>query len=134
MAMPGTVLALLASASVVFLAAAAPASDDRDWRTYSEEANGDIYFFDAARVTKTAGIRTVWTRIRYKTSVMGAATYQSLVDVDCTARTEKIVQRTFFSDRDWKRPAMNTDTSEKPARPIGAGSAAARLFAILCEK
>ena len=125
--------------SIVFLLVASAASandhddDDGEWRVYSEEANGDVYFFDASRIEETADTHRVWTRIQYKTSVMGASSYQSRLEIDCSERTEKTLQRTFFSDRRWETPAMSTDKKEKPKRPIAAGSAAERLLEILCE-
>jgi hypothetical protein len=104
-----------------------------DWRTYSKELNGDVYFFDASRVEASSNLRKVWSRIRYMTSVMGAQSYQSLLEIDCAERTEKILQNTFFSDKHWKEPAMNTDMTEKPKRLIAVGSATERLSSILCN-
>jgi len=117
-----------------FVATLAVAADGRDWQIYSEETNGDVYFFDESRVVSTADLHKVWTRIRYKTSVMGASSYQSLMEVDCQKRTEKTLQRTFFSDREWESPAMSTDMKEKRKRSIREGSATHRLSKILCEK
>ena len=79
-------------------------------------------------------MQRVWSRVRYKTSVMGAASYQSLLEIDCSERTERILQNTFFSDKHWEKPAMNTDMTEKPKRPIPKGSATARLSGILCDQ
>ncbi|MDJ0614097.1 MAG: hypothetical protein QNJ29_10510 [Rhizobiaceae bacterium] len=114
--------------------ASATDSGNREWRTYSEEPNGDIYYFDASQVSSDSGIHQVWNRIQYKTSIMGASSYQSLLEIDCTDGTEKIVQNTFFSDRNWERPAMSTDKAEKPKRTIPAGSATERLSDILCNR
>lgn len=125
---------LVFSLALAIAAGGSSAEDGGTWRVYSEEANGDVYFFDASRVRTTPDPHIVWTRIRYKTSVMGASSSERLVEVDCSERTEKTLQRTFFSDRDWERPAMSTDMKEKPKRPIVAGSAAAHLSAILCEE
>lgn len=108
-------------------------AENSTWRIYSEEPNGDVYFFDEARLELNSHSRRVWTRIRYKTSVMGASTYQSLLEIRCDERTEKTLQRTFFSDRKWEVPAMSTDMKEKPKRPIVDGSATDRLSIILCE-
>ncbi|MEL7000573.1 MAG: surface-adhesin E family protein, partial [Pseudomonadota bacterium] len=58
---------------------------------------------------------------------------QSLVEVDCAQHTERVLQRTFFSDKHWEDPAMKTDTKPKRKRPIKEGSAAERLSAILCD-
>ena len=104
-----------------------------EWRTYSQELNGDVYFFDASRVEASSNLRKVWSRIRYKTSVMGAQSYQSLLEIDCAGRTERVLQNTFFSDKHWKEPAMNTDITERPKRLIAAGSATERLSGILCK-
>ena len=127
---------MLAIATSSILAGAAWAADDADgkWRIYSEEPNGDVHFFDPTRVEKNANSNKVWSRIRYKTSIMGAASYQSLLEIDCSERTEKILQNTFFSDRQWERPAMSTDRSEKPKKQIVKDSAVWRLSEILCEK
>jgi hypothetical protein len=125
--------------SISFLAAylatvVAPAADGDEWRIYAEADNGDVYFFDPSRIKKNGDVHTVWTRIRYNTSVMGAQSYQSFLELDCANRTEKTLQRTFFSDRDWEKPAMSTDMNEKPKRPIAEGSAAERLSEALCQR
>ena len=115
-----------------FAANEVSADGDSDWRQYSRQANGDVYFYDASRVEGTADVRTVWKRIRYKRSVMAAASYQSHLQIDCSERTVKILRRTFFSDKNWEERAMNTDMKEKPKRPIAAGSAAERLSETVC--
>lgn len=112
--------------------ASATGDGDGKWREYSREPNGDVYFFDPSRVKTTTNLHRVWSRIRYKTSVMGASSYQSLLEIHCSAQTEKILQNTFFSDKHWKEPAMNTDMTEKPKRPIQKASSTERLSAILC--
>ena len=100
---------------------------------YAEEANGDVRFYDASRVEEAGTGRRVWNGVRYKTSVMGAASFLSLVEIDCAARTEKMLQSTFFTDRDWEKPAMATDMAENPTRRIKAGSATERLTEVLCD-
>ena len=112
------------------------AADDGEgeWRKYSQEPNGDVYFYDTSRVRTVTNLHRVWSRIRYKTSVMGASSYQSLLEIDCSERTEQIMQNTFFSDKHWKRPAMNTDKTEKPKLVIAKGSATDRLSDILCTQ
>lgn len=125
---------LLCSISLAQLASVAAVANNSGWRIYSEEANGDVYFFDESRVSRNSDVHEVWTRIRYKASVMGASSYQSLMEIDCTARTERTVQRTFFSDRQWEDPAMSTDTKAKPKRSIREGSASERLSQILCTQ
>ena len=114
--------------------AAADGDSAAEWRTHSKEPNGDVHFFDPSRVKQTNNSFRVWNRIRYKTSVMGAASYQSLLEIDCTERTEKIVQNTFFSDKHWKEPAMSTDKAERPKRAIAKGSASERLSEIICNQ
>ena len=123
---------LFYSLALVFLSGGHSAADNGEWRIYSEASNGDVYFFDESRVNSTSGLHQVWMRIRYKTSVMGASSYQSLLEVDCAERTERTLQRTFFSDKNWEDPAMSTDSKAKPKRPIQVGSATERLSEILC--
>ncbi len=129
-----TKASLICSVVSAFLVTNSTAAGDNEWRIYSQEANGDVHFFDTSRVKKTGDVRTVWNRIRYKTSVMGASSYQSLMEVDCSERTERTLQRTFFSDKDWEKPAMSTDSKKKPKRPIAKGSAPERLSKILCDQ
>ena len=127
---------LICSALATIVASEASATVDGEgaWRSYSQELNGDIYFFDTSRVERIENLQRVWSRVRYKTSVMGAASYQSLLEIDCSERTERILQNTFFSDKHWEIPAMNTDMTEKPKRQIPEDSATARLSGILCDQ
>ena len=127
---------LVCSALFSLAAGATSAMSDADgkWQKYSQELNGDLYFYDPSRVNRTGNLQKVWSRIRYKTSVMGASSYQSLLEIDCSEGTERIVQNTFFSDRHWKNPAMNTDMMAKPKRAIVKDSATARLSEILCKQ
>lgn len=104
------------------------------WRIYSKEPNGDIYFYDASRVKAASSLYRIWSRIQYKRSVMGASSYQSLLEIDCAARTQRIMQNTFFLDNHWEKPAMSTNTSAKPKRPIAKGTASQRLSEILCDQ
>ncbi len=131
-----TTVFLLCAALTAIVASEASASGDGEgkWRRYSEELNGDVYFFDTSRVKRIKGLHRVWSRIRYKTSVMGASSYQSLLEIDCSERTERILQNTFFSDKHWGNPAMNTDLTEKPKRQIPKDSATERLSGILCDQ
>ncbi len=128
------VVLFIAASTIVTGDAPALGDDNAPWREYSQQPNGDIHFFDASRVETTANVHKVWSRVRYKTSVMGAASYQSLVEIDCVQGTEQILQNTFFSDKHWKEPSMGTDTAAKPKRPIEKGSATERLSGILCAK
>lgn len=129
-----TTAVLLCSMAFVFAASGGSFAGDDVWRVYSEESNGDVYFFDTSRVMSTSNSHRVWTRIRYKRSVMAASSYQSLLEVDCAARTEKTVQRTFFSDKEWEVPAMSTDMKAKAKRAIREGSATDRLSKVLCDQ
>ncbi len=126
---------LIYFALTAFMASEASATGDEEgeWRMYSRELNGDVYFFDTSRVKRVENLHRVWSRVRYKTSVMGASSYQGLLEIDCYERTQRILQNTFFSDKHWKNPAMNTDMTEKPKRPIPKGSATKRLSEILCD-
>ena len=120
--------------AIVASEASATGDGEGEWRMYSQELNGDVYFFDPSRVKRIKSSHRVWSRVRYKTSVMGASSYQSLLEIDCSERTERILQNTFFSDKHWKDPAMNTDMTEKPKRQIPKGSAMERLSVILCDQ
>ena len=123
-----TALNIIASDSLV------ASNGEGEWQLYSQEPNGDVHFYDQTRVKSDANLHQVWNRIRYKTSIMGAASYQSLLEIDCVGGTERILQNTFFSDKHWEKPAMNTDRSEKPERLIAEDSASERLSAILCDE
>lgn len=103
------------------------------WIEHFRNAKGDVYFYDPSRVEKTQDLRSVWSRIRYKSSVMGASSYQSLLEINCSKRTVKKSQSTFFTDKQWNRPAMATDMKEKPERRISVGSATERLTEIMCD-
>lgn len=104
-----------------------------EWLEYLTAANGDVYFYDSARVEKAGDVVTVWSRTRYKTSVMAASSYQRFIRIDCLANSETTLQSTFFIDKDWATPAMATDTKEKPKKGIAADSATQRLADILCK-
>lgn len=104
------------------------------WVEYSTEANGDVFFYDDARVQRDGNHINVWNRVRYKTSLMGAFSYQSFLRIDCSEYSQKTLQSTFFSDKDWAVPAMATNTRERAKTPINLNSALARLANILCKK
>ena len=101
---------------------------------YSKRTNGDVYFYDNARVQKQGNLVTLWSRIRYKTSVMGASSYQSFIEIDCSEYSETTLQRTFYSDKNWTIRAMATDMTKKPKVTINANSASERLADILCKQ
>ena len=104
-----------------------------EWVEYSTAANGDVFYFDNARVQKDGNLINVWNRVRYKSSVMGASSYQSFISIDCSEDSETTLQRTFYSDRDWTTPAMATDTKKKPKVYMDANSATKRLADMLCQ-
>jgi len=104
-----------------------------EWVEYTIKANGDVLFFDNARIEKNGEQINVWTRARYKTSVMAASSYQSLLRLDCAENTETVVQSTFYTDRAWKKPAMATNMNEKPKTAVNPNSASGQLLSILCK-
>ena len=104
-----------------------------EWKEYSTRANGDVFYFDDARVQKDGSLVNVWSRVRYKSSVMGASSYQSLISIDCSEHSETTLQSTYYIDRDWTTPAMATDTQQKPKVYMDANSATQRLAEILCQ-
>ena len=104
-----------------------------EWIEFSTKSNGDVFFFDNARVEKNGAEISVWTRVRYKTSVMAAASYQSLLRLDCVENAETIVQSTFYTDRDWAKPAMATNTNVKPKTYVNDNSTTGQLLRILCK-
>ncbi len=104
------------------------------WIEYSTRTNGDIYFFDDARVHKNENNIKVWNRILYKTSIMGASSHQSLLDIDCVNQTEITLQNTFYSDKNWSKPAMATNKKAKPKKSIKKNSAIKLLADHLCYK
>ena len=104
-----------------------------DWVEYSTGANGDVFYFDDARVQKNDTLVNVWNRIRYKSSVMGASSYQSLIEIDCSEYSETTLQSTFYTDKNWNTPAMATNTRKKPTVKITANSATQNLADILCR-
>jgi len=105
-----------------------------EWVEYSARANGDVFYFDNARVQKNGNLVNVWNRIRYKSSVMGASSYQSLMKIDCSEHSETTLRSTFYTDKNWATPAMATDTRQKPKVYITANSATERLADILCKQ
>jgi len=103
-----------------------------EWTEYSTRPNGDVFFYDNARVEKNGSLISVWTRVRYKRSVMAASSYQSLLRLDCSENSETVIQSTFYTDKDWNTPAMATNTNAKPKKYIKANSATRQLINILC--
>ena len=105
-----------------------------EWIEYSTQPNGDVFFFDNTRLQTSDNHVSVWTRIRYKTSVMGASSYQSFLKIDCSEYAETTLQSTFYSDKDWTTPAMATNTKKKPKKDIDADSAIKQLADNLCKE
>lgn len=105
-----------------------------EWTEFSTKSNGDVYYFDNARVEKNGDEISVWTRIRYKTSVMAASSYQSLLRLDCSENSETILQSTFFTDSGWEKPAMATNTNAKPKVYVKELSVTGQLISILCKE
>jgi len=104
-----------------------------EWVEYSTKSNGDVFFYDNERVQKTADEIRVWIRVRYKTSVMAASSYQSLLILDCSENSETELQSTFFTDNQWTKHAMATNTNAKPKKSVVKNSATDQLITILCK-
>lgn len=104
-----------------------------EWVEFSTKSNGDVFFFDNTRVKKNGNEISVWTRVRYKTSIMAASSYQSLLRLDCSENSETVIQSTFFTDKDWTKPAMATNTNAKPKKMVKGNSATEQLIGILCN-
>lgn len=103
-----------------------------EWVEYFAKPNGDVFFYDNARIEKQGNEVSVWTRVRYQRSVMAASSYQNLLKIDCVEGTETILQSTFFTDKHWTKPAMATNTHAKPAVRVMKESASASLVGVLC--
>lgn len=129
---PAAIVTCSAILAILTCEAFAASDGEGDWRIHSQEPNGDVHFYDASRLDRGQNLQKVWTRIRYKTSVMGAPSYQSLLEINCSERTHRILQNTFFSDKHWKKPSMATDKTPKQKRQIVTGSAAERLSKRVC--
>ncbi len=104
-----------------------------EWVEYATGANGDIHYFDDARVGKDGGVVRVWSRTRYKTSVMGASSFQKLTEIDCSKSSATTLQSTFFSDEEWTVPARATNKKRKPEASIKPESPTGRLADRVCE-
>jgi len=64
---------------------------------------------------------------------MAASSYQSLLTLDCSENSETVLQNTFYTDKDWKKPAMATNKNVKPKKMVKPNSATGQLFSILCK-
>jgi len=104
-----------------------------EWIEYTTRPNGDVYFYDNARVEKNGPQISVWTRVRYKTSVMAALSYQRFLELNCTENSETVLQSTFYNDKDWNKQAMATNTNAKPTTLVEPDSATGQLISILCN-
>jgi len=103
------------------------------WVEFSTQSNGDVFLFDNERLEKNGYQISVWTRVKYKTSVMGASSYQSLIKLDCSEKSETVLQSTFYSDGNWNKPAMATNTNAKPKKFVKPDSPSWQLVNILCK-
>ena len=102
-----------------------------EWDRYFDGSNGDVFFYDRNRIQKEKNLINVWNRVRYKTSMMGAESYQSHIRIDCTDYSETTLQGTFYIDDKWTLPAMATDTKRKTKTDISGNDALealAKLF------
>ncbi|MEM9605145.1 MAG: surface-adhesin E family protein [Pseudomonadota bacterium] len=105
-----------------------------EWIEFSTRSNGDVHFYNNSRVTRDGDEINVWTRVRYKRSVMAASSYQRHVQLQCSENTVRILQDTFFTDKDWTKPAMATNMHAKPKQAIQHNSATKALAELLCEE
>ena len=128
-----TLLIVSAVATLTTINSSVAEDSEEDWIQYAEEANGDLYFYNRSLVEKTDTLRRVWNGIRYKTSLMGAFSFSSLVEIDCVEGTEKTLQSTFFSDKNWEKAAMATDTKEKPSKQNAKDTPMEQLKEIMCD-
>ena len=103
------------------------------WVKILTTVNGDIYFFDNLRVQNKSNFVWVWSRVKYGSSVMGALSYQRLIKIDCIGNTETTLQDTFFTDKYWTIPAMETNKKERPKVDINPGSFADKLSELMCN-
>lgn len=115
-----------------FASPAVALGSDPHWVLYFEKPNGDRYFFHEKSLKTGSDFIQVWNRIQFNASVMGAYSYQNYVEIDCVGGQERTLEATFFSDRNWGRPAMATDTQEKLAQKIQPSDPIASLFKTLC--
>ncbi len=104
-----------------------------EWVEYSTRANGDVFYYDDMRVQKDGDLVNVWSRVRYKSSVMGASSYQSFISIDCSENSETTLQNTYYTDGDWTTPAMATDNEAKPKVYMDGNSVTQQLANILCQ-
>lgn len=128
-----TLIVFSAALTAATTGASASGGGEKEWVMYAEEPNGNLLFYDRARVEEIDTLRRVWNGVRYKTSLMGAFSFLSLVEIDCSEGTEKTLQSTFFSDENWEKAAMATDTSVKPKTKIAAGSTMEHLANLVCD-
>lgn len=104
-----------------------------EWVEFSSMPNGDVYFYDNSRLETDGSQISLWTRVRYKTSIMGASSYQSFSRLDCSENSETTLQSTFYSDKNWNKQAMATNMKPKPKKLVVPDSAMGLLIDILCK-
>lgn len=105
-----------------------------EWIEFTVRPNGDVFFYDDSRLEVVGDEISVWTRVRYKTSVMAASSYESHVRLHCSEKSKIVLQNTFYTDKNWAKPAMATNTNAKPKQFVAANSAFAQLLEILCDR
>ena len=106
-----------------------------DWIEFKAMPNGNVHFYSKKSVQKkNNNIFEVENRIRYKTSLMGAFSYQRTLRIDCLTFSETTLRSTFFTDNNWSKPTMKPDATEKPKTVIIESSATEKLAIILCHE
>ena len=105
-----------------------------DWIEFQAMPNGNIHFYSKESIKKkNNNIFEVTSRIRYKTSLMGAFSYQRTLRIDCLTFSETTLRNIFFRDKNWSKPTMKPDTTEKLKTAIIPASATEKLAIILCH-
>ena len=103
-----------------------------DWVKYHTTENGDEFFFDNEQLKTFNDTKTVWIRVRYRTSIMGAYSYHHQMQIHCSSRGYVILQSRFFNDRNWSSPATATDNQKRPRASLTPGSIEERLAVEVC--
>lgn len=103
-----------------------------DWQSYNSQNTGNAFLYDRRSIVRQGDRIRVETRIRFGASLMGAYSYQQLLEIDCNHRTERALRRTFFSDSQWLSPAMAPQNDPQPAMSLDRNSPTSELADILC--
>lgn len=104
-----------------------------DWQPYHQRNNGDAFFYDRRSVVRQGDRIQVERRVRFRASLMGAYSYQELLEIDCKQLKERALRKAFFSDPQWRIPAMAPDTSQQPFLRIDETSPTRQLVDVFCE-